>query len=92
MSELAITTTSEGHPNRSMCLDNLGNALVVRFLRTGSMDDLNRAISTFEGTVNSAPTSHPARETFLSKFSVALSSHFERNGSIEDLDGAIKIS
>ena len=42
-----------------MYLNNLGNALQNRFERTGSMDDLDRAIMTNEQAVESTLDDHP---------------------------------
>ena len=44
-----------------MYLNNLGIALQSRFERTGSMDDLDRAITTNEQAVASTPDDHPNR-------------------------------
>ena len=46
INEQAVESTPVDHPNRAGRLNNLGNALQSRFERTGSMDDLDRAITT----------------------------------------------
>ena len=71
------------------CLNNLGNALQSRFERTGSMDDLNRAITTNEQAVASTPEDHPNRACNLNDLGNALQSRFERTGSMDDLNRAI---
>src|SRR5947207_2671353 len=44
----AVLSMPNDHPELAMCLDNLGKALQSRFERTGSMDDLDRAIAVME--------------------------------------------
>ena len=60
-----------------------------RFERTGSMDDLNRAITMNEQAVTSTPEDHPNRGRTLNNFGSALQSRFERTGSMDDLNRAI---
>jgi hypothetical protein len=43
--ERAIESTPDGHPDLATHLNNLGNALKSRFEHTGSIEDLNRAIT-----------------------------------------------
>ena len=64
-------------------------ALQRRFERTGSMDDLDRAIRTNEQAVASTPDDHPNRGMYLNNLGNALQSRFERTGSMDDLDRAI---
>ncbi|EUC39771.1 hypothetical protein COCMIDRAFT_110631 [Bipolaris oryzae ATCC 44560] len=45
---MAVGATPQDHPDRAGHLNNLGIRLGRRFERTGSMDDLNRSISSFE--------------------------------------------
>ena len=67
----------------------LGTELLCRFERTGSMDDLDRAIVTNEQAVESTPDDHPDRAMYLNNLGIALQSRFERTGSMDDLDRAI---
>ena len=52
---LAIELTPVDHPDHATCLNNLGIALRKRFERTGSMEDLDRAITTSEQAMESIP-------------------------------------
>ena len=89
MKEQAVESTPDDHPNRVAWLNNLGNALQSRFERTGSMEDLERAIVTKEQAVESVPDGHPDRATCLNNLGIALQRRFERTGSMEDLERAI---
>ena len=87
--EQAVASTPDDHPDRAMYLNNLGIALQSRFERTGSMDDLDRAITTNEQAVASTPDDHPNRAMYLNNLGNALQRRFERTGSMDDLDRAI---
>jgi Tetratricopeptide repeat len=60
-----LTATPADHPNRGMYLSNLGNALAMRFQRTGATADLDAAINTAQQAVNATPTDHPDRAAIL---------------------------
>jgi tetratricopeptide (TPR) repeat protein len=80
------------HSNRAMGLTALGIALQRRFERTGSMDDLDRAILTSEQAVKLTPVNHPSRAIYLNNFGSALAKRFERKGSMGDLDRTIMVN
>ena len=63
-----------------MYLNNLGNALQSRFERTGSMDDLDRAITTNEQAVASTPDDHPNRAMYLNNLGIALAEPIRADG------------
>ncbi|KAH8710127.1 hypothetical protein GQ44DRAFT_439557 [Phaeosphaeriaceae sp. PMI808] len=48
VADMAVNATPQDHPDRAAILNNLGNLLGTRFGRTGSMDDLNRALSYYK--------------------------------------------
>jgi len=60
--------------------------LQSRFERTGSMDDLDRAITTNEEAVASTPDDNPYRAAGLNNLGNVLQSRFERTGSMDDLN------
>ena len=62
----------QDHPDRAIYLSNLGTALHDRFERTGTLDDLDRAIETGEQAVAATPEDHPNRPMYLSNLGVAL--------------------
>src|SRR5438876_551012 len=63
--------------------------LLYRFEQTGSVDDLDRAITTNEQAVASTPDDHPDHAEFRNNLGNALHCRFERTGSMDDLDRAI---
>src|SRR5438046_267929 len=90
MEEQAVESIPDDHPDHAGGLNNLGNALQRRFKRTGSIEDLDRAIVTREQAVESTPDDHPDHAGMLSNLGIALQSRFKRTGSLEDLDRAIE--
>jgi hypothetical protein len=73
-------------------LNNLGNWLGRRFERTGSMDDLNRAVDVADMAVNATPQDHPDRAGRLNNLGSWLGMRFERSGSMDDLHRAVDVS
>ncbi|KAL7918917.1 CHAT domain-containing protein [Trichoderma austrokoningii] len=67
-------------------LSNLGSMLGRRFERTGSMDDLNRAVSVASDAVDATPHDHPHRAACLNNLGNRLGRRFERTGSLDDLN------
>src|SRR5579871_6687221 len=63
--------------------------LISRFDRTGSMDDLNRAITMNEQAVAWTPEDHPNRGAMLTNLGNVLQRRFDRTGSMDDLNRAI---
>ncbi|RYP40255.1 hypothetical protein DL767_001798 [Monosporascus sp. MG133] len=63
-----------------------------RFERTGSMDDLNRAVDVADMAVNAIPQDHPYRADYLNNLGNQLDNRFERTGSINDLNRAIDVA
>jgi len=63
-------------------LSNLGIMLSRRFERTGSIDDLNRAVDVAEQAVNATPEDHPNRAGRLNNLENLLTTQFERTGSL----------
>ncbi|PVI03265.1 hypothetical protein DM02DRAFT_698160 [Periconia macrospinosa] len=58
VANMAVEATPADHPDRASCLGNLGTFLRMRFERTGSTEDLNRALLSYENgwkCHNSAP-------------------------------------
>ena len=48
MAELAVKSTAQDHPDKAVCLNNLGNMLQSRYERTGEMKDLEEAIRVYQ--------------------------------------------
>jgi hypothetical protein len=66
VADMAVASTPQDHPDRAGRLSNLGYPLGRRFERTGLIDDLNRALSSYKESwhCHTAPPSiriHSAR-------------------------------
>ena len=70
-------------------LSVLGDALRLRFERTGQQADLDQAITTGQEAVDAIPSDHPDRTMILFNMGNALRVRFERTGQQADLDRAI---
>jgi methyl coenzyme M reductase subunit C-like uncharacterized protein (methanogenesis marker protein 7) len=73
-------------------LSNLGAMLGRRFERTGSMDDLNRAVEVTNMAVDATPQDHPDRAACLNNLGSRLGTRFKRTGSIKDLNHAVDVA
>lgn len=88
--ELAIRITAK-YTTPTM-LNDFGIMLIMRFLRTGSLSDLNQAADIFrEVVVTTQPHNHPNRVAGLNFLGSCLSTRFDQTGSIDDLDQAIEM-
>ncbi|RYP53061.1 hypothetical protein DL770_011005 [Monosporascus sp. CRB-9-2] len=83
---MAVNATPQDHPDRAGRLNNLGNQLGRRFERTGSMDDLNRAIDVADMAIDATPQDHPDRAAYLNNLGNQLGRRFERAGSMDDFN------
>ncbi|KAF3174046.1 hypothetical protein TWF751_005186 [Orbilia oligospora] len=72
-------------------LSNFGVMLGTRFNRTGSMDDLNRAVEAVDIAVTATHQDHPDQANRLSNLGNQLKTRFHRTGSIDDTDRALSL-
>lgn len=72
-------------------MSGLATSLWYRFGKTGSMVDLNEAISMDRETLSLRPTSHPSRSSSLTNLGLRLWDRFRRTGSMADLEEAISM-
>ena len=70
-------------------MSGLARALWYRFERTGSMVDLNEAISMDRETLSLRPAPHPDRASSLTNLGLGLWDRFQKAGSMADLEEAI---
>ena len=68
----SLILRSSTHPGHSMSINNLGNALLLRYDLTGSMNDLDDAISMYRESLLVDPTNHPDRSMPLHNLGTAL--------------------
>lgn len=83
----ALKATPSNDRNYSIRSGGLGWCLDHRFSMTGSMEDLERAISLYEKTVDTMPTGQ--RFAYMADLGRAYSLRFGETESWEDLDKAI---
>ena len=89
MMENGIAVVPQTSPEHSMYLNNMGIALRERFLRTGSVDDLERGIVMIKQAVAATPSDNIHCALYLETLSIALKSRFQHTESADDLDHAI---
>ena len=53
----------QGHPSRSMSLNNLANHLSTRYNQLGAMEDLDEAIVLAREALDLCPQGHPLRSS-----------------------------
>jgi len=87
-----IYMTQEGYIYLAGMWDNLGAMLGRRFQRTGSMEDLNRAVELASMAVEPTPQDHRDRAGRVNNLGNMLGMRFQRTGSIEDLNRAIEVA
>jgi hypothetical protein len=80
ITDTAVKSTPQDHPDRASQLNNLGHWLRTRFQQTSSMDDLNRAVDDADMAVNSTAQDHPDRAGRLSNLKNQFGRRFERTG------------
>ncbi len=76
-------------PDRPAFLSNLCAALHLRAERTGTSNDLDKAVEAGRDAVRAAYVDDPGRPAFLSNLAVALRARYEREGTAADLDDAV---
>ena len=84
-----IDLRSQGHPDRSMSLNNLAIRLSTRYKQLGAMDDLDEAIVLVRKALVLHPQGHPLRSSSLNGRADGLSTRYKQLGAMEDLDEAI---
>ncbi|MGI5243005.1 CHAT domain-containing protein [Dactylosporangium sp. CA-139066] len=83
----ALRAAAADHPDRDAIVSSLGNTWWTWFRRTGSPDDLTRAI----GHLEQAVALNPARYTYLSNLGVALRDRFVVSQDPADLGRAVDV-
>ena len=92
MIEFAVQTIQPQHdPLRAEMLHHLGTVLGMRSDKTGSMDDINRAITVYDQLIECTTKGTPENGTRLDELSAKLLKRFQRPGSMGDLNRAMEI-
>ena len=85
----ALSLCPQGHPNRSMSLNNLAVSLSSRYKQLGAREDLDEAIVLNREALDLCPQEHPNRSMSLNNLAGDLSSRYNQLRAMEDLDEAI---
>jgi hypothetical protein len=84
--EISVALTPDGHPDKPIRLNNLGDSSRSRFASLGELADLDRAIERQEMTVALTPDGHADKPLYLNNLGASLRSRFHRLGELADLD------
>lgn len=76
-------------PLRASALLVLGQALRLRFTRTGALEDLHEAVRAHREAIAVTPPAHPGYGMFHTGLGNALRARFEAGGDPADLDGRL---
>ena len=85
----ALDLCPQGHPGRSMSLNNLADGLSFRSKQLGVMQDLNETIVLGREALDLCPQEHLDRPMSLNNLATFLSFRYKQLGAMEDLDEAI---
>jgi hypothetical protein len=66
--EEAVRLAFDGHPDRPLLLNSLGNSLMRRFERLGDLSDIKTSISVFEKALQLTPDDQPSPFNNLGAF------------------------
>ena len=86
-----LAHTSIDNPDRAIRLNNLGNVLITRFERSGTVTYLDEGIQALRDALAATPGDNPSRAVMFSNLGNSLRIRFERSGALEDLNEAIRV-
>jgi hypothetical protein len=87
----AVRLTPDGHPDKPLRLNNLGNSLFHRFEHLGDLSDLNMSVSVAEDAVRLTPDDHPDKPSLLDNLGNSLLCRFEHLGDLSDLNTSASV-
>jgi CHAT domain-containing protein len=85
----ALTLRPPGHPDCSTSLNNLANAVLTRYHRSGRTKDLNEGVTYQRQALSLCPPSHLLRSMFLNNLANAIHTQYKQSGRMEDLEEGI---
>jgi tetratricopeptide (TPR) repeat protein len=88
----SVQLCAMGHQQRFRSLDNLANALFLRFLYEGHLDSSSEAIDLYRQVVYLLSESHPERPRIMNNLANALLHKFHHSGNENSLVEAISVS
>jgi tetratricopeptide (TPR) repeat protein len=82
-----------GHPDRSLSLHNLANAVYTRFQQVPvrELADVEEAIAYHRQALDLRPPGHPDRSSSLQNLATAISVRFDELAKMEDLEESVKL-
>jgi tetratricopeptide (TPR) repeat protein len=83
---------NDGSKFRLPCLDTLGSLLRRRYIKTGIIDDINRAIEIMKKAAESTPSTHPDLRKRLFNLAESLTDRFMKTRILDDISEAIQLS
>ena len=87
----AVCLTPDGHPDKSLFLQNLGNCCLCRFQRLDDLSDLGEAMTAQQQALRLTPDGHPDKRARFHNRGLCFLRRFQRLGDIADLDEAIMV-
>ena len=87
--ELACSLTPQGHPLRSIRLNNLATCFGRRFERFCNVEDINKALDIGSEAFKACPQDSPNLMTHANSIGSFYGLRYQRLGSVEDLEAAI---
>ncbi|KAN0082482.1 CHAT domain containing protein [Tylopilus felleus] len=85
----ALELCPQGHPNRSVSLNDLASCLRTRYTQLGAVPDLEQAIVLNREALELRPQGHPHRSFSLNNLALCLSTRYTQLGAVADLEQAI---
>ena len=76
---------------RLAALNNSGGVFLRRYRAGGRVEDLNRALTSWERAVKMTPPDSPDRPSLLNNLGTGLSDRYARTGRLADLEEAIRV-
>ncbi|KAA1479402.1 TPR-like protein [Dentipellis sp. KUC8613] len=89
--EAAIDSLPHTQSTKPSFLASLGNAMLRRYERFGSAEDVDRAVTAHSKAAALLPDDHSEKPHYSSNLACSLLRRYERSGDQEDLDKAIEL-
>ncbi|KAJ7084958.1 CHAT domain-containing protein [Mycena epipterygia] len=78
-------------PGRGLCMNNLANAVQIRFTERGKPHDIEEAIKLYTEILALYPSPHPFYSNSLTNLSGALVNRFDQEGNPDDIKKAVEL-
>ncbi|KAJ7856143.1 hypothetical protein B0H13DRAFT_1902794 [Mycena leptocephala] len=85
----ALTLRAHPHPQRSISLNNLSGAILLRFEQRGDPKDIDESIALYTEALALRAPPHPDRSNALHDLAAAILTRFGQRGDPKDIDESI---